>query len=299
MKKIKVGVIGCGVMGGFHVKQYKNITDVELVGISDADPSRKIDGIKFFSNYNELLDNVDAVSIATPTFTHYEIADAALEKGVNVLIEKPIAMSVDEGRKLVSKGKMKKLVLTVGHIERFSPAYMKIEQAFRGKRPDVIDIKRFSPFPARITDVSCVMDIMIHDIDLARKLAGSDVICLSATGSMIKTNRLDKAHAILVFGSGTVANIQTSRVNDEKVRNVIVAEGKTVYCADLLNKTVLRQSSGKKETIVVADHDQLKYELMCFIGSITGHSQPVVTGDDGLAALDIAEKVEAAALKQC
>ena len=295
-KKVKVGVIGCGVMGGFHLKQYGNIPEVEIIGVSDIDPSRAPQGVKFFSNYKELLKLVDAVSITTPTSTHFDVGMAALASGCHVLIEKPIAVTVEQGKQLIKKAKATKRTLAVGHIERFNPAYTSLKKGISNRRPDIIDIKRLSPLPPRIADVSCVIDMMIHDVDLAIDLAGAEVDLVKATGKKVATNRLDQANAVLVFKNGVVANIEASRVHGDKVRKLI-ATGKDVYEADLLNKRLKKISGGKTVEIGTKTLDQLNVELKDFINSITTKNKPTVTGEAGLAALYIANKIEEAALK--
>jgi predicted dehydrogenase len=292
-KKVKVGVIGCGVMGGFHVKQYGNIPEVEFVGVSDIDPARAPQSIKFFNDYVDLLKAVDAVSITTPTSTHFDIGMAALDAGCHVLIEKPISVTVDQGKKLIQKAKSKKKVLAVGHIERFNPAYTALKKCLKNKAPQVIDIKRLSPLPARITDVSCVIDMMIHDIDLAIDLAGSTVKTLKASGKKVATNRLDQANAVLVFKNGVIANIEASRVHSDKVRKLIAA-GKEIYEADLLNKSLKRSVAGRSESLETKALDQLNAELRDFINSILSKKRPLITGEDGLNALEVANMIEEA-----
>jgi len=296
MKRLKVGVIGCGVMGGFHLKQYGNIPEAEISGVSDIDPSRAPAGIKFFNDYKELLKISDAVSITTPTSTHFEVGMAALEAGCNVLIEKPISVTIKEGEKLINTAKSKKLILAVGHIERFNPAYMVLANGIGRKAPDVIDIKRFSPFPARITDVSCVIDMMIHDIDLARHLAKSEVKHVKAIGKKIRTKKLDQAQAVIVFDNGTIANIEANRVHAEKVRTISAATGNTVYEADLLGRKLKKMTNGKPSELNIGSFDQLQYELKDFITSIINNRKPSVTGEDGLAALETANRIEEEAL---
>jgi predicted dehydrogenase len=297
MKRVKVGVIGCGVMGGFHLKQYGNIPEAEIVGVSDIDPSRAPQNVKFFNDYRELLKSVEAVSITTPTSTHYDVGMAALDAGCHVLIEKPISVTADQGKKLIEKARSKKLTLAVGHIERFSPAYMALSGQLGRDTPDLIDIKRLSPFPARIFDVSVVMDMMIHDIDLARHLAKSEIKHVKAVGKKIRTERLDQATAVLVFKNGVVANIEANRVHTEKVRMLTAASNKAVYEADLLNKTLKRSKVGKSTDISIKSFDQLQCELKDFINSIIKKQKPSVTGEDGLAALEIVLKIEEEALK--
>jgi predicted dehydrogenase len=299
MKRVKVGIVGCGVMGGFHLKQYGNIPEVEVIGVYDIDPSRAPQGVKFFSNYNDLLSAVDAVSITTPTSTHFDSGMAALDAGRHVLIEKPISVTVDQGKKLIDKAKAEKRVLAVGHIERFNPAYAALVVRLGKNVPDIMDINRFSPFPARIADVSCVIDMMIHDIDLAINLAKSEVKQISAVGKKVKTDRLDQASAVLLFKNGAVANIGASRVHGEKVRKLIAAGRKEGYEADLLNRSLKMTAAGSSKAIAIESYDQLNRELKDFVDSIIRKRKPSVTGEDGLSALEVANKIEEEALKSC
>ncbi len=297
MKRLKVGVIGCGVMGSFHLKQYAAIDEVEVAGASDIDPGRECEGHKFYANYLELLDHVDAVSLTSPTSTHYEMAIKIIERGKHLLVEKPIAVTADQGREIVNRAKAKKIVLSVGHIERFNPAFLALTKALGRTRPEIIDIKRFSPFPARISDASCVIDMMIHDIDIAVKLTGSRVKHVHAAGKVERTDKLDKAFAVLIFENGTVANIEASRVHEEKVRTLTVAGGDSVLEADLLNKKLRVKARGSWRDAATGQHDQLNAELRDFVASINRKTGPAVSGEDGVAALEIANRVEELALK--
>ena len=299
MKRLKVGVIGCGVMGGFHIRQFKNIPEAEIIGASDIDPARAPQGIKFFTDYHELLKTSEAVSITSPTSTHYEVALDAIDAGCHVMIEKPISLTAAQAEGLIKRAKERGVVLAVGHIERFNPAYTALFAALKKRRPDVIDIKRLSPFPDRITDVSCVIDMMIHDIDLARKIANSDVKYVNATGEMIRTKRLDKALAVICYENGTIANIEASRVHDSKARKMVVLCGKDALEADLLNKKAFMIKNETRTELKISDHDQLQCELKDFISAIINKKKPSVTGEDGMAAIDIANRVEEEAIKQC
>jgi len=297
MKRLKVGVIGCGVMGGFHIKQYRNIDEVEIIGASDIDKSRAPEGIPFFSDYNDILRIADAVTITTPTSTHFKIAIDALKAGLHVLIEKPITQTPEEAKHIIELAKSKKLTLAVGHIERFNPAYMICKKELCRRSPELIDIKRLSPLPERITDASCVIDMMIHDIDLVLNIASSKVKHVNAIGKKIKTNKLDQATAVLSFENGMIANIEASRVNKDKVRKMIAATARDIYEVDMLNKKVIKRRNGQQKGIEVSALDQLHYELKNFIGAISRNRKPEVTGEDGLAALEIANKIEELALK--
>ena len=299
MKRLKVGVIGCGVMGGYHLKPYRNIPDVEVIGVSDIDPSRAPKDIKFFRDLKDLLDIIDAVSITTPTFTHFEVGMHAIEAGCSVMIEKPIALKTEQAEKLIRRAKAKSIVLAVGHIERFNPAYMAITKKLGKQKPDIIDIKRFSPYPERITDASCVIDMMIHDIDLSRKLAGSEIKYVNATGEKVRSDKLDRALAVLIFKNGVIANIEANRLHDGKVRKMTVIRGDIAYEADMLNKTARMIKSGESMAIKVEQFDQLNIELNDFVSAALKGKKPAVTGEDGLAALEIAQEIEKAAIGQC
>jgi virulence factor len=168
-----------------------------------------------------------------------------------------------------------------------------MKKCLKNTPPQIIDIKRLSPLPARITDVSCVIDMMIHDVDLAIDLAGSSVKTLKASGKKVATNKLDQANAVIVFKNGVIANIEASRVNDEKVRKLIAA-GKETYEADLLNKCLKRSGAGRSENIRVKTFDQLNAELRDFISSILSKKKPSITGEDGLNALEAANMIEEA-----
>jgi predicted dehydrogenase len=292
MKKLKVGVIGCGVMGSFHLKQYKNIPDVEIVGVSDQDETKKPEGVPFYKNYKELLLKIDAVSIVTPTFTHFQVAMDAINSGVNVMIEKPIALNKDEAKKIIEAAKNKKAMISVGHIERFNPAFTALTKELGKNRPQLIDIKRMSPLPERISDVSCIIDMMVHDIDLALKLAGSEVKFINATGKKVKTNRIDHAQAIIVFKNGTVANIEASRVHNEKTRSIIAANNEYVIEADLLAKKAVKRQGSAVTELPVDALDSLNVELRNFVSSVISKKIPTVTGMDGMLALDLANRIE-------
>lgn len=292
MKKLRMGVIGCGVMGSFHLKQYKNISDVEIIGVSDQDETRKPEGVTFFKNYKDLLTKVDAVSIVTPTFTHFQIAMDAINAGVNVMIEKPIALTKEEAKKIIEAAKKSNVTIAVGHIERFNPAFTALVKVLGKTRPQLIDIRRMSPLPERIADVSCIIDMMVHDIDLAVKLAGAEVKFINASGKKVKTNRIDHAQAIMVFKNGTIANIEASRVHSEKIRSIIAASNEFIIDTDLLAKKAVKRLGSSVTELTVEPLDQLNVELRDFISSISNRKKPTVTGEDGMLALDIANRIE-------
>jgi predicted dehydrogenase len=299
MKKLKAGVIGCGVMGGFHLKQYLSISEVEVVGISDVDPSRAQAGIPFFTDAIELIKAADIVSITTPTSTHYKVAMEAIANGKHLLVEKPIAGNSKEGKEIIEAAKRKGVVLAVGHIERFNPAYKALISFIKGRKVEVYDIRRCSPFPARIGDASVIIDMMIHDIDLVLKLVGSKVKYVNAVGKKIKTQRLDQVHAAIVFENGVVANIEADRTHSDKIRSIVAAGRDMIFEADLLNKKAFSVVNHEKKDVPTEVLDQLNTELKDFIYAIMNKRTPSVTGEDGLEALKIAEVIEEKALASC
>lgn len=298
MKRLKVGVIGCGIMGGFHLRQYGTIPEVEVIGASDSDPSKAQTGLEFFLDYHKLLERADAVSITTPTETHFQIGMDSLDSGCHVMVEKPITMNSEQAQRMIEKAKHKGLVLAVGHIESFNPAFCALLHCLKGRTPDIMDIKRYSPFPERITDASCVTDMMIHDIDIALRIAGSEVTHVNSKGKKERSSKLDQAIAILAFKNGSVANIEADRLRKNKVRTVSVMAGKQLFVADLLEKKLSVSENGRRKEIKVNSYDSLNRELSDFVRAVLTGRKPQVTGEDGLAALKIAEEVERIALKK-
>ncbi|MFC1559711.1 Gfo/Idh/MocA family protein [Candidatus Margulisiibacteriota bacterium] len=305
MKKVKVGVIGTGVMGGFHTRQYGNLAEVELVGIFDEDRDRAKEaaekhGTKAFEHLEQLILSVDALSIATPTSTHYIVGMACLDAGKHVLIEKPITLNLGEADDLIEKAKEKKLVLAVGHIERFNPAYRRFKELLKDINIDtikVIDAKRLSPYPERITDASVVLDIMIHDIDLVLNMVNSKVSKISATGEKVRSKSLDKATANITFENGIVADLEADRIHAKKVRDFNVTANDHLYEIDLIKKEIIKKVEHETENVEVSLHDQLQIELSDFINAVLKNRKPLVTGEEGRDVLKIALKIEELASK--
>jgi len=305
MKKVKVGVIGTGIMGGFHAGQYKNIKEADLVGIYDQDDNRAKEvsekyHTKAFGDMGELVSSVDALSIATPTSTHYRTGMACLEAGKHILIEKPITLDPKEADDLIKKAKVNNLVLAVGHIERFNPAYRKFKDMFRERdieAVNVIDAKRLSPYPERITDASVVLDIMIHDIDLIMDMVNSRIKHIKAVGEKVRSKTLDKVIAQITFENGVTANIEADRLHDKKVRSLLISAGDHAYEVDLIKKEIVKRKEHKKEQVKVSLYDQLQLELSDFIKAIIGNKRPLVPGEEGLEVLKVALKIEDLAVK--
>ena len=293
MKKVKVGVIGVGTMGSHHARVLSKLPEAQLVGVMDQDLSRAEEvaqkhQTKPFSNALQLLKEVEAVVIASPTETHFEMGKLALEAGVKLLVEKPIALSLPEAEALVAAAKKKKIPLAVGHIERFNPAFEKLSALLSSEKILSIEAKRFSPYPERIKDMSAVLDMMLHDLDLTLSLCPLPLAKLDAFGEKIKSSRLDKAFARLKFKGGLQAEIEANRLYPEKVRIFsATCEGKT-YETDLLKRTLKVHLPEATKELVVENHDQLEAELKDFLKK----GAPRVSGEDGLEALKLALEIE-------
>lgn len=306
-KKIRVAVIGVGYLGNFHAQKYAKIEGAELVGVTDADPGRAkeiaaANGTKAFASHTELLGKVDAVSIVTPTESHYRIGMEFLQAGADVLVEKPIANSVQEAGELVRAAERAGRILQVGHLERFNGAMYALGD--RVKAPSYIEAFRLSPFPNRSTDVDVVLDVMIHDIDLVLKLAGSEVEEVEAFGMPIVSDKDDLASARIRFKNGAVASITANRASKERVRRINVYQRDACIAIDYASQSVTVSrptpdaSTGLRplvdEEIASEKKDALFEELRSFIDACSERKTPVVSGADGKKALEVAVMVQLA-----
>ncbi len=234
---VKVGVIGVGHLGQHHVKHYVSLKDANLVGIVDTDQERAVEiskqfDIPVFNELQDLLNQVDAVSIVTPTLYHAKIAETCITNDIHVFIEKPITETLEEAERLLVLSKEKDVMIQVGHIERLNPALLALKP-YRVE-PKFLEIQRLAPYSVRGTDVPVVLDKMIHDIDILLSLVDSPVKSIQATGLSILTDSLDIAHARIRFGNGTVASIMSSRVAKDEVRKVKVFQKNLYATIDLL-----------------------------------------------------------------
>jgi predicted dehydrogenase len=319
MSKLKVGVIGTGHLGALHTKMYAQISDVELVGVYDLDAGRagKVaseNGTKSFSDLSMLLKNISAASIATTTKTHFDVARAALEEGVHLLIEKPITQTIVEARQLVQFAESKSLKIQVGHIERFNPAVVALEEYQLS--PLFIESHRLAQFNPRGADVAVVLDLMIHDIDLILSLVKSPVERIDANGVAVVSDSVDIANARIQFTNGCVANVTASRISQNKMRKMRLFQHNAYISIDFsqglsevfrlvdvddptIKPTMLLgqiERGTKKRSIVyeqpeVKEINALKYELEQFVRSVRENTNPPVDGQDGLQALEVAQEI--------
>lgn len=299
-------------MGENHARILSSLRGVALEGVFDVDEQRaEVAATKFntrnFRDFSSLIEDVDAVIIASSTSTHFDLGMQAIKARKHSFVEKPLASSSAEGEKMVTAAKDAGIILSCGFIERFNPAFNVAETLIRKDRPLIINITRESPLPERITDASVVLDMMIHDLDLALFLAGSLPKDFKAKGRAVKTNRIDRASASIFFKNGIVANIEASRVAKEKLRSMSVMCERSTVEADLLRKTVRQKfmpdptaatiEPPKELELPVAPADQITLELKDFFSAIKKQRDPLVTGRDAYQALLLAEGIERAILE--
>lgn len=315
MKRIRVGVIGVGNMGIHHARVFSMIPGVEVVGVADPDPerlgrARDAHDVPGFADHRELLGIVDAVSIAVPTALHRRIAGECLERNVHVLVEKPIAASVGEGEELFALAHRHKVVLQVGHIERFNPAVQELRKIVVGQTLYAIGTRRCSPPTPQIADVDVVFDLLIHDLDIALALADAPVRSIKAMGRAVKDRRTDHVLAQVEFANGVLADLVASKITQQRIRELAVTTDSSYITLDYISRDIavyrnasvtpaggasspLQHTEGVVvEKPVVRPMEPLRLELEHFIACING--APAVTGpSDALAALRVASTIAA------
>lgn len=295
MKKIKVAVIGTGKLGALHTRIYSQLSNVELVGVCDKNArlARKIARefkTEAYSDHRHLLGRVDAASIAVPTPLHYKISKDFLIANTHLLIEKPITTTLDEADTLLSLASKNKLILSVGHVERFNSAI----EAFQKIKGDIkfIECDRLGPFSPRVAHIGVVLDLMIHDIDIMLGLIKDKVVSIDAVGAKILTKHEDIANARIKFKNGTVCNITASRVSDKSLRKLRVFQTWAYISIDYIKQeAMLYRKIGKlilPKRINIKKQQPLKKELVSFIECITLGKRPLVSGREGREALKIA-----------
>lgn len=301
MKKVNVGVIGVGYLGQFHAEKYSALPDANLVGIVDTDPARASQiarklNTRSFPDPAGLLGRVDAVSIVVPTAFHHQVAEQFLEQGIHVLLEKPITVTLEQADGLIALAAKKKVILQIGHIERFNPAVTSVKALL--KSPRYLTAERAAPFTVRCTDVNVVLDLMIHDLDIVTDLAGSEPREISAAGASIITKEIDMATARIVFQNGCVADVTASRISDEKKRLLRVFDGEDVYLSDYQNQRAVVSHKGGASVpeliltnIPTERRDTLNEEIKAFVRSVQTGSPPLVSGAEGRRALALADLI--------
>ena len=312
-----MGVIGVGNMGRHHVRILSRLKDIELVGVSDVDLTKGLEiasqyQTHFYESYEDMLPVVDAVCIAVPTRLHYEVGVKCLKAGVHILIEKPIAADLAEAESLVNLAAETGCILQVGHIERFNPAFRELSKVIQTESILALEARRLSPYSDRANDVSVVLDLMIHDIDLLLELSAAPVVKLTASGSASSNStNLDYVTANLGFANGVVATLTASKVTHRKIRCLAVHCKKSLIETDFLTNEILihrhlndcnikqrlaYQRDGITEKVYTNNVEPIHAEIEHFVNCIRGGERPTVGGEQALKALRLASLIEQMAL---
>ena len=299
---LKVAVVGAGHLGKWHADKYAAAADCELVAVvdSDAEVAREIGhkhGAEAYTDYREIIPQVDAISLVVPTSAHYKIGRDFLEAGIHCLIEKPITETVAEAETLVEIAAARELVLQVGHIERFNSVMIGLEE--RLQQPQFLESTRLAPFTSRATDVSVILDLMIHDIDIILDLIDSPIERISASGISVLSDTIDIANARIEFANHCVANVTASRISRKRERKLRIFQKDAYLSADFQDKILAVNRKGETdntdgfkdithEEFSFEDNDALNLEVLDFLNAIRSGQRPAVTGEDGKRALETA-----------
>jgi predicted dehydrogenase len=313
----KVGVIGVGSMGSNHVRVYSNMPDVDLVGIVDQDQSRAAEVADTYDtsvfSRAELLDRVEAASVVVPTAYHYEVAQNCIDAGVDLLVEKPFVADPDRGKQLIEAADKADVEICVGHVERFNPAVMGLDEILADKNVLAYEVRRLGPDPGRDIQDSVVTDLMIHDLDIIRNLAGGNPTTFEAAG------RADEKHATatLSFENDVIATLTASRVTQRKIRELGIATEEGYVNVDYLDRSIEIYSGSMKQLVetetepryrhesiierpIVENTEPLKNELQAFVAASDGETNkmPAVSAEDGLEAVKLALAIEEKAFEE-
>ena len=312
---LKIAVLGAGHLGKFHLNNWLEIEGITLVGFFDPDDKNAAVveekyKIRRFTNPEELIDAADAVDIIAPTIYHYQLCDLALRKGKHVFVEKPLANTMEEARMLVKLAKESNLKFQVGHVERFNPAFLSLRDY--KLNPMFIEVHRLAQFNPRGTDVSVILDLMIHDIDIILNLVKSNVSYISANGVAVMSDTPDIANVRIEFDNGCVANLTSSRISMKKMRKMRLFQKDAYIGIDFLDKKteVIRldatgdkntftfdiETNNGKKTVAIAnpviqDGNAIKMELEAFRDAIRNNTETPVTVQDGFAAMEVAHQI--------
>ena len=308
MDKIKVAVIGVGSLGQHHARNYRENPNCELIAVVDSDENRakeiaKANKTNAVTDIDQILDDVDAVSVVVPTIYHFEIASKLLKQGKHVLVEKPITSTVEEAHQLVDIAHENNKILQVGHIERFNAPFLKIREVIN--KPAFIEAHRLGPFAARVQDIGVVMDLMIHDLDIILEIVRSPVVSIDAIGVSVFTKFEDIANARINFKNGCIANLTASRVTPKKQRKIRIFQEDTYISIDsarpsleVYRKIEIEDAKpGEVPAEIVRKRmrlekkEPLKVEIEHFLGCIKENTQPQVSGAKGRDALQLAVEI--------
>jgi predicted dehydrogenase len=301
--KTRVAVIGVGALGKHHARILATLPDVDLVAIVDINEARarEIAGLvnaPSFTNASDVIGRVDAVTIAVPTESHSTVALPFLQRGIGVLVEKPLAKSADEAQRMIDSAEASGAVFGVGHTERYNPAVAAVRPLL--DQPRFIEVHRLGTFPDRSLDIDVVFDLMIHDLDVVLSIVPSEVVGVEAVGVAVLTPKLDIANARLRFASGCIANITASRISKDRVRKIRIFQRDAYlsvdYAAQEVERWRLVKGSGATPAIdggklVIAPEEPLMRELVDFVAAVRDRRTPGVSGADGLRAIELAQRI--------
>ncbi|MDX2316049.1 MAG: Gfo/Idh/MocA family oxidoreductase [Gammaproteobacteria bacterium] len=302
---LKAAVIGVGYLGKFHAQKFAQIAGADLIAVADVDGEARERvaaelGTEAVGDYRELIGKVDVVSVVVPTPAHFEIAEAFLDSGAHVLVEKPITETVDQATRLIDIARQRDVLLQVGHLERFNPAVRALES--RLHNPRFVESVRIAPYQERGTEVDVVLDLMIHDIDLIQFIAGSPIERIEAVGAAVITDKPDVANARIRFESGCIANVTASRTSLKVERKIRIFQHACYLSADLHQKAVSVYQKGESaigplrlpisiEKLECDDGDALLLEIEAFLHAVRDGTPPIVSGEDGRQALKTAMEI--------
>ncbi len=299
-KKIKIGVVGIGHLGNYHLQKYSRLDNCEIAAVADTqiERTRKVAELyqcAAFPDHRDMLGLVDAVSIAVPTGEHHRVARDFLAAGVDVLIEKPICSTLEEADELLALAREKRLILQVGFVERFNPAIMALEKVI--EKPMFIESHRLHPFFERGTDVDVILDLMIHDLDIILKFVASPLTSVEAVGIPVLSSKIDISNVRLSFASGCVANITASRISAKTMQKIRFFSSEGYHSADCQKREILSLGKRKNDAggveifsnnIEVGSHDPLEEEIRSFLNAVIHRTRPLISGEDARKSLDLA-----------
>ncbi len=295
-----------GYLGKFHAQKYASLAESQLIGIADPNPASQALaaelGCQHFTDYTQLAGQVDAVSIVTPTQTHFEIAQFFLQQGIHVLLEKPMTVTVDEAQTLIDLARKNKLILQIGYLERFNPIVVQAQSTLNS--PRFIESIRIMEFNPRNKDVNVVLDLMIHDIDLITSMVNANIASIDASGTRVLSQDIDIANARIHFENGCVANVTASRISLKPERKLRIFQEDAYLSLDLHQRqgSILRKGQGEmfpgipnidRNTLTATESDPLKDEIADFLHCILHQTPPRVTGEQGKQSLSIALAITA------
>jgi predicted dehydrogenase len=305
-QSLRAAVVGVGYLGRFHAQKYAQLSGVELVAVVDADAERarsvagEFQACQGLTQYQDLFDDIDLVSVVVPTQLHFQTAKPFLERGIHVLLEKPMTVTVDEAKELNAISQTTGAILQIGHLERFNPALMAVTG--QSISPLFIESHRLAPYKPRGADVNVVLDLMIHDVDIILNMVGSDIGRISASGAKILSETIDIANARLEFANGCVANVTSSRVSHKTERKMRIFAHQSYLTIDFQERRFGLHRRGERELYpgipeIVSEEtsfesaDALLTEIQAFVAAVRGQGPVIVSGLDGQRALETAIRI--------